>query len=78
MPSIFQGSEAGQAVIRNTTPAGTEELVVTLHPGSDFSAEFEFKEDILADGLIFSSGIAVDRLALQRLVRWMREQGAVD
>ena len=59
MQSTFHESETGQAVIENATATGTEQLVVTLRPGRDFSAEFEFKEGILGNALIASSGIAI-------------------
>jgi hypothetical protein len=78
MPSTFHESETGQAVIENTTLIGSEQLVVTLHPGSDFSADFEFKEGMIEGALIASCGISIDRVALQKLVQWMREQGALD
>lgn len=78
MQSKFHESETGQAIIENVSVAGTEQLVVTLHPGRDFSAEFEFKEGIESNALIASIGIAIDRSALQKLVQWLREQGALD
>jgi hypothetical protein len=78
MPSTFHESEMGQAMIENVSEAGTEQLVVTLHPGLDFSAEFEFREGIESNALIATSGILIDRGTLQKLVQWMREQGALE
>jgi hypothetical protein len=69
MPSTFHESETGQAVIENATAAGTEQLVVTLHPGRDFSVDFVFNEGMLGDALIASSGISIDQVALQSLVQ---------
>ena len=77
MQSTFHESETGQAVIQNTTSVGTEQLVVTLHPGSDSSVEIQIKEDIPDNGLV-SSSISINQLSLQKLVQWLREQGAVD
>ncbi|RJF95495.1 hypothetical protein [Noviherbaspirillum saxi] len=78
MASTFHESETGQAIIENTMEAGTERLVVTLHPESGFSVDFEFHEGIEGNALIASSGISIDRAALQKLAQWLREQGALD
>jgi hypothetical protein len=78
MQSTFHGPATGQAIIENESAAGTEQLFITLHPGSHFSAKFEFKVGALGNGLISSSGISIDRVALQKLVQWLREQGALD
>lgn len=77
MQSTFQESATGQAVIRNTTSVGNEQLVVTLHPGSDSSVEIQIKEDTLGADLVTSS-MTINRQSLERLVQWLREQGAVD
>jgi hypothetical protein len=79
MQSTFQTSETGQAVIQNASPVGTEKLVVTLHPGSDSSVEIQIREDVAGDpNELVSSSISINRDGLQRLVQWLREQGAVD
>lgn len=79
MQSTFQASETGQAVIQNASPVGTEQLVVTLHPGNDSSIEIQIKEDVAGDpNELVSSAISINRDGLQRLVQWLREQGAVD
>ncbi|WP_019139771.1 hypothetical protein [Noviherbaspirillum massiliense] len=77
MQSIFQASDSGQAVIRNATATGTEQLVVTLHPGSDSSVDIEIREDVPGSGLV-SSSISINQSNLQRLVQWLRDQDAVD
>ncbi|MDP3843779.1 MAG: hypothetical protein Q8Q81_14610 [Oxalobacteraceae bacterium] len=77
MQSTFHESETGQAVIQNATSVGTEQLVVTLHPGGDSSVEIQIKENIPGNGLV-SSSISINQTGLQRLVQWLREQGAVD
>ncbi len=76
MQSTFKASDSGQAVIQNTGAAGTEQLVVTLHPGSDSSAHIQIREDG-AGGLV-TSAMAINRDNLQKLVQWLQEQGAVD
>jgi hypothetical protein len=79
MQSTFQASETGQAVIQNASPVGTEQLVVTLHPGSDSSIEIQIREDVAGDANeLVSSSISINRDSLQKLVQWLREQGAVD
>jgi hypothetical protein len=79
MQSTFQTSDTGQAVIQNASPVGTEKLVVTLHPGNDSSVEIQIREDLANDpNEVVSSAISVNRDSLQKLVQWLREQGAVD
>jgi hypothetical protein len=79
MQSTFQASDTGQAVIQNASPVGNEQLVVTLHPGSDSSVEIQIKEDVAGDANeLVSSSISINRDGLQKLVKWLREQGAVD
>ncbi|HJV74685.1 MAG TPA: hypothetical protein VJ654_10720 [Noviherbaspirillum sp.] len=78
MTSSFRESEPGQVIIENAAATGNEQLVVTLHPGYDFSAEFEFREGMESNALIATSGISIDRVALQKLVHWLSEQGALD
>jgi hypothetical protein len=58
--------------------AGNERLVVSLHRGSGFSAEFEFNEGVKGNALIAFSGISIDRIALRKIVQELREQGALD
>ncbi|MGH8807077.1 MAG: hypothetical protein ACREX0_04280 [Noviherbaspirillum sp.] len=77
MQTTFQASDSGQAVIQNTTAVDTEQLVVTLHPGIDSSVDIQIKESVAGDGLI-SSSISVNQSNLQKLVDWLREQGAVE
>jgi hypothetical protein len=58
---------------------GTEKLVVTLHPGNDSSVEIQIREDLANDpNEVVSSAISINRDGLQKLVQWLREQGAVD
>jgi hypothetical protein len=76
MHSTFQASDSGQAVIRNATAVGTEQLAVTLHPGSDSIIEFQVKDDV--PGGLISMSISFNRDSVQQLVDWMRAQGAVD
>jgi hypothetical protein len=79
MQSTFQASDTGQAVIQNASPVGNEQLVVTLHTGSDSSVEIQIKEDVAGDANeLVSSSISINRDGLQKLVQWLREQGAVD
>lgn len=77
MQSTFQASDSGRAVIRNETAAGSQQLIVSLHPGADSSIGFEIREDVPGSGLVASSmSISQDRL--QRLVQWLRENEAVE
>jgi hypothetical protein len=77
MHSTFRASDTGQAVIENASSVGTDQLVFTLHPGSDSSIEVQIKEDVSRDDQV-SSSISINRAGLQQLVQWLREQGAVD
>ena len=77
MQSTFNASDGGQAVICNTTAIGTEQLVVSLHPGSDSSVDIEIKEDSTGSDIV-ASAISINQSNLQKLVQWLREQGAVD
>lgn len=77
MQSSFHASDSGQAVIRNTTAIGTEQLVVTLHPDRDSMVEIQIKEDGPGGGLV-SSEISINQQGLQKLVQWLRQQGVVD
>lgn len=77
MQSTFQASDTGQAVIQNTTAAGIEQLIVSLHPGSDSMAHVQIKEEVPGSGVV-SSSISINQLNLQKLVAWLRDQGAVE
>lgn len=76
MQSTFQASDTGQAVVQNTTAAGTEQLIVSLSPG-DSTAHVQIKDDGSGGGVV-SSVISVNQANLQKLVDWLREQGIVD
>lgn len=76
MQTTFEASDSGQAVIRNATAAGSEQLIVTLHPGSDSATHIKIKEE--APGGPVSSEIVINQDNLQKLVQWLREQGVVD
>ena len=75
MQSTFRASDSAQAVFQNTTATGTEQLLVTLHPGSDSSAHIQIKEDV--SGGLVSTSISINQSNLQKLVEWLRDQGAV-
>jgi hypothetical protein len=77
MQTTFQASDSGQAMIQNTTAVDTEQLVVTLHPGIDSSVDIQIKENVPNSGVI-SSRISINQANLQKLVDWLREQGAVE
>ncbi|WP_147375673.1 hypothetical protein [Noviherbaspirillum cavernae] len=76
MHSTFHASDSGQAIVQNATTVGVEQLVVTLHPGNDSCVEVQIKEEVSGD--IVASAISINQSGLQQLVRWLREQGAVD
>jgi len=76
MHSTFQSSSSGQAIVQNATTVGVEQLVVTLHPGNDSSVEIQIKEDTSGD--VVTSSISINQSGLQQLVRWLRDQGAVE
>lgn len=76
MQTTFHASASGQAVIQNSTAVGTEQLVVTLHPGSDSCAHIQIKED--DPGGLVANSMSINQDNLQKLVQWLREQGAVD
>lgn len=76
MQTTFRASDSGQAVVQNTTASGTEQLLVTLHPGSDSSAHIQIKEDV--SGGMVSTSISINQTNLQKLVEWLRDQGVVD
>jgi len=77
MQSTFRESQTGQAIIQNSSSVDTEQLVITLHPDSDSSVEIQIREDVPGSGLIASS-MSINQSSLQKLVHWLRAQGAVD
>ena len=77
MQTTFNASPSGQAIIQNTTAAGIEKLVVNLHPGNDSLIDVQIKEETPGDGLLVSSTISVNQEGMQKLVEWLRDQGAI-
>lgn len=77
MQTTFNASPSGQAIIQNTTAAGIEKLVVSLHPGSDSMIDVQIKEETPGDGLLVSSTISINQEGLQKLVEWLRDQGVI-
>ncbi|WP_420474682.1 hypothetical protein [Noviherbaspirillum sp. ST9] len=77
MQTTFNASPSGQAIIQNTTAAGVEKLVVNLHPGNDSMIDVQIKEETPGDGMLVSSTISINQEGLQKLVEWLRDQGAV-
>jgi len=77
MQTTFNASPSGQAIIQNTTAAGTEKLVVNLHPGNDSMIDVQIKEETPGDGMLVSSSISINQEGMQKLVEWLREQGAI-
>ncbi len=77
MQSTFHASDSGQAVIRNTTAVDSEQLVVTLHPGSDSMVDIQIREEV-SDGEQVSNTISINQPNLQKLFEWLRDQGVVD
>jgi hypothetical protein len=77
MQSTFQSSETGQAIIQNHTTISTEQLVISLHQGSDSSIEVQIKELVPDSGAIVST-MSINRDSMQKLVDWLREQDAIN
>lgn len=77
MQTTFNSSPSGQATIQNTTAAGVEKLVVNLHPGNDSMIDVQIKEETPGEGMLVSSTISINQEGLQKLVEWLRDQGAV-
>lgn len=77
MQTTFNASPSGQAIIQNTTAAGVEKLVVNLHPGNDSLIDVQIKEETPGDGMLVSSTISINQEGMQKLVEWLREQGAI-
>jgi hypothetical protein len=78
MQSTFHASDSGQAIIQNTTAIGTEKLVVNLHPGSDSLIDIQIREEAPGEGMMVSSTMSINQSSMQKLVEWLRDQGAVD
>jgi hypothetical protein len=78
MHTTFNASDSGQAVIQNNTAVGIQKLVVSLHPGSDSMVDVQIREEGGDEGLLVSSAISIHQEGLQKLVEWLRAQGAVD
>jgi len=76
MQTTFHASQSGQAIVQNTTAVGVEQLVVTLHPSNDSLVEVQVKEQVGND--IVAISITINQSGLQRLVQWLREEGAVE
>lgn len=77
MQTTFNASDSGQAIIQNTTAAGIEKLVVNLHPGNDSLIDVQIKEEGAGDGMLVSSTISINQEGMQKLVKWLRDQGAI-
>jgi hypothetical protein len=77
MQTTFNASPSGQAIIQNTSAAGIEKLVVNLHPGNDSMIDVQIKEETPGDGMLVSSSISINQEGMQKLVEWLREQGAI-
>jgi len=77
MQTTFHASDSGQAVIQNTTAGGIEKLVVNLHPGNDSMVDLQIREGP-DEGQLVASTISIHQEGLQKLVEWLRDQGAVD
>lgn len=77
MQTTFNASPSGQAIIQNTTAAGVEKLVVNLHPGNNSMIDVQIKEETPGDGMLVSSTISINQEGLQKLVEWLRDQGAI-
>ena len=77
MQTTFNASPSGQAIIQNTTAAGIEKLVVNLHPGNDSLIDIQIKEETPGDGMLVSSTISINQDGMQKLVEWLRDQGAI-
>lgn len=77
MQTTFNASPSGQAIIQNTSAAGIEKLVVNLHPGNDSMIDVQIKEETPGDGMLVSSTISINQEGMQKLVEWLREQGAI-
>ncbi|OWW21893.1 hypothetical protein [Noviherbaspirillum denitrificans] len=77
MQTTFNASPSGQAIIQNTTAAGIEKLVVNLHPGNDSVIDIQIKEETPGDGMLVSSTISINQDGMQKLVEWLRDQGAI-
>jgi hypothetical protein len=76
MKSTFHELQLGQVVIQNTTPTGTEQLIVRLQPESASSVQIEIKQNT-NDSKSVSSSISITPHDLQKLFGWLREEGVL-
>jgi uncharacterized protein involved in tolerance to divalent cations len=76
MKSTFHEVELGQAVLQNATEIGTEQLVVKLKPERQSAIQLQIKQNANGQSPTVSS-ISIDQAGLQKLVQWLREEGAV-
>ncbi|MDF3035076.1 MAG: hypothetical protein K0S28_350 [Paucimonas sp.] len=78
MRSTFHELELDKVAIQNATAVGTEQLVVTLKPGSQAQFQFEIRENSKegSDGTT-SSLISIDQHGVKQLFNWFREAGVL-
>jgi hypothetical protein len=76
MKSTFHEVELGRAVLQNATTIGTEQLIVDLKPESHSAIQIQIKQNTEGQGATVSS-ISIDQSGLQKLIHWLREEGAV-
>jgi hypothetical protein len=76
MRSTFHEVELGRAVLQNSTTVGTEQLVVNLKPESHSTVQIQIKQNTEGQDPTVSS-ISIDQSGLQKLIHWLREEGAV-
>lgn len=76
MKSTFHEIELGQAVSQNATSVGTEQLIVKLKSDGPPGVQIQIKQNT-NDQTSTASSISVDQHSLQKLVQWLREEGAV-
>ena len=79
MKSTFHELQLDQVAIRNATKLGTEELTVTLKPGSRPLFQFEIKQGADEDDQAgeTASLISIDQHGLTELFKWLKETGAL-
>jgi hypothetical protein len=78
MKSTFHELELDRAVVQNATSIGTEQLIVTLKPGSQSLIQFQIKENTNADSSNnTASSISIDRHGLKKLFEWLQEGDAL-
>jgi hypothetical protein len=76
MKSTFHEVDLGKAVLQNATAIGTEQLVISLKPESHSPIQIQIKQNTNDQSSTVSS-ISIDQHGLQKLVQWLREEGAV-